>query len=167
MLPRDGGLNRGPLNYIFFFIVEFVRGPSDSSSQQFVPFARNSSSRNDYRIIRSRERIYLTLLTIFIIRFNHQHSITKCNSVVRHATLKYAENCRFATNAIITSPTEKMFSNDREIASGNRSKRNSATLVHVSATPPRVALGSNYYRYTDTRSSTNYPPTFKPGREEE
>lgn len=81
--------------------------------------------------------------------------------------LEYAENCRFATNAIITSPTEKMFSNDREIASGNRSKRNSATLVHVSATLPRVALGSNYYRYTDTRSSTNYPPTFKPGREKE
>lgn len=38
--------------------------------------------------------------------------------------LKYAENCRFATNAIITSPTVKMFSNDREIARGNRSKRN-------------------------------------------
>lgn len=56
---------------------------------------RNSTSRNDYRIIRPRERIYLTLLTIFIIRFNHQHSITKCKrKACNLSTQKIADSQR-------------------------------------------------------------------------
>lgn len=127
-----------------------VVGPSDS-------FRSLRSKRKERLSDHPSEKEYtFNTLNIFIICLNHLTSITKrergkaCNL----STQKIADSQRTLS---LRLPLRKCFQTIARLLLeivGNETCNSGSRFSHAAYSRARV---ENYYRYTDTRSSTNYP----------